>query len=79
MIRKPLADTHEIAGSQRKSRMANAEDNVSGHSRKSRFKSQALLDDAAIIAEMSYVDRNPIRVAMAGIPGESGFISFRSE
>jgi len=58
-------------------RRANQEDNVSGHFWESRFKSQALLDEAAIIAAMAYVDLNPIRAAMAETPEESDFTSIQ--
>lgn len=58
-------------------RRANIEDNVTGHFWESRFKSQALLDEAAIIATMAYVDLNPIRAAMAETPEESDFTSIQ--
>jgi len=54
-------------------RQANAEDNVSGRFWEGRFKSQALLDEAALIAAMVYVDLNPIRAGMVQTPEESDY------
>jgi len=54
-------------------RMANAEDNASGRFCEGRFKSQALLDEAALIAAMAYVDLNPIRAGMAQTPEQSDY------
>ena len=58
-------------------RAANKEDKVKGRFWESRFKCQVLLDEAATVSCMVYVDLNPIRAGMAGTPEESDFTSIQ--
>src|SRR5262245_48952152 len=60
---------------QKIARLANRQDQVTGKFWESRFRSQALLDEQAVLACSMYVDLNVIRAGKAKTPEESVYTS----
>jgi hypothetical protein len=58
-------------------RQANKEDGCTGHFWESRYKSQALLSEEALLTCMAYLDLNPTRADMCSTPEESDYTSIK--
>ncbi|MDW6094106.1 transposase [Vibrio rhizosphaerae] len=58
-------------------KLANQEDQCRGHFWEGRFKSQALLDEKALLAAMAYTDLNPVRAGIAQTPESSEYTSIK--
>jgi len=58
-------------------RQANLEDKCTGKFWESRFKSQALKSEEALLSCMAYVDLNPVRAGIADTPEQSEYTSIR--
>lgn len=59
-------------------RQANKEDRCTGHFWESRFKSQPLLSEEALLSCMAYVDLSPIRAGVAQTPATSDHTSIKN-
>lgn len=58
-------------------RMANEEENCKGRFWEGRYKSQALLDEGAVLSCMAYVDLNPVRAQVADDLSSSDYTSIQ--
>jgi len=78
-LRHKLSNISRFMGSLNEviAKMGNLEENLTGRFWEGRFKSQALLDEGALLCAMAYVDLNPIRAGLALTPELSAFTSIQ--
>ena len=71
-----LGEFHKLV-KERTAKRANKQDGVTGSFWSPRFKSKPILDQAALLATMVYVDLNPIRAKIAETPESSSHTSIQ--
>ena len=59
-------------------RLANRQDQTRGAFLEGRFKSIAILDEAALLATCAYIDLNPVAAGIAELPETSAPTSFKA-
>ncbi|TWT94953.1 transposase [Neorhodopirellula pilleata] len=76
-VRRRLSDVSWFmrALSEPIARMANKQDECTGHFWEGRFKAQRIVDEAGLLACSMYVDLNPVRAAITGGPEGCQFTS----
>lgn len=78
-MRQTLMSISRFMGylNERIARQANAEDGCKGRFWEGRFKSQALLDETALLQCLAYVELNPVRAGLSRAPTQSDYTSVK--